>query len=411
MTAPAAPPRVLRLTPAFDWRGLGGETGNAPFVGAGGVEVQARRMTLALAELGVAQTVFSLPPPAGPTEVQLGDDVVLRGVRGPGGVGPPAIARQLSWSRGVRAELRDRPPPADLVHIHSTCSPWTLRAGLATVSRLRVPMVITVHCSSTVTYSPSSRRDAAFQHYSRRLERAGLGRAARTLVLTRRVRERLIDAGLGAPERIEVMPDLVDVAGLREAATEAAGREFGERHGVPADRSVVLYLGRVAPEKGSRALIELSEVLAARDDVQLVVCGGAEDEAALRAAVAGRAVTVTGELAAEEVPAALARATVLVLPSTFEELGSVVLEAAAVGVPAVAFAVGGIPEVVRDGETGLLAPPGDVPALARALERLLDDPELAARLGAGAAARAGDYDLKAGAARLLDVYRTAAERG
>jgi 2-deoxystreptamine N-acetyl-D-glucosaminyltransferase/2-deoxystreptamine glucosyltransferase len=114
---------------------------------------------------------------------------------------------------------------------------------------------------------------------------------------------------------------------------------------------------------------------------------------------------MTGFVEHSAVPAVLASLDVLVLPSAYEEMGSVLVEAMASGLPVVASAVGGIPEVVRDGETGLLVPPGDVAALAGVLDRLAADPELRARLAAGARARARDYAWPRLAGEVAAVYR------
>jgi 2-deoxystreptamine N-acetyl-D-glucosaminyltransferase/2-deoxystreptamine glucosyltransferase len=100
----------------------------------------------------------------------------------------------------------------------------------------------------------------------------------------------------------------------------------------------------------------------------------------------------------------LASLDVLVLPSVYEEMGSVLTEAMAAGLPVVASDVGGIPEVVRHGETGLLVPPGDVDALAAALDRVVAEPGLRDRLAAGARARSADYSWPALAARVAAVY-------
>ena len=217
MSGAAAPPSVLRLTPAFDWRGLDGElgaalrhrrwrpgAGAAPDDGARGARRAADRVVAAAA--------------GGSGRGSAGR---RRGAPGSGrarserpGARVRADGRQLAWGRGVRTDLRRRPPAADLIHVHGTCAPWPLRVALAAQRRLGLPLVVTVHCSITATYAPASRRDAGFQRYARRVERTALARSARTLVLTRRVRDGLLAAGLGAPERVGVMPDLVDVAGL-----------------------------------------------------------------------------------------------------------------------------------------------------------------------------------------------------
>ncbi len=92
-------------------------------------------------------------------------------------------------------------------------------------------------------------------------------------------------------------------------------------------------------------------------------------------------------MSAEDVAAALDSATLLVLPSRSEGMGRVVIEAGCRGRAVVGSRVGGIPDVVADGETGLLVPPGDAAALSEALERVLSDRALAERLGVEARIR------------------------
>jgi glycosyltransferase involved in cell wall biosynthesis len=92
---------------------------------------------------------------------------------------------------------------------------------------------------------------------------------------------------------------------------------------------------------------------------------------------------------------------VAVVPSLYEPFGLVALEALACGVPVIASAVGGLKEIVLDGESGLLVPPGDVSALARALRLLLTDDSLRMRLGVGARLRAREFSLQRRSSELL----------
>jgi glycosyltransferase involved in cell wall biosynthesis len=115
-----------------------------------------------------------------------------------------------------------------------------------------------------------------------------------------------------------------------------------------------------------------------------------------------------GFVAHTEVPAWLAAADVLVLPSIYEELGSVLLEAMAAGLPVVASAVGGIPDAL--GDAGRLVPPRDPVALAAAVDELLDHPALAAQLGDAARRRATAFSWDVLAGRVLDVYRQVVRR-
>jgi glycosyltransferase involved in cell wall biosynthesis len=113
---------------------------------------------------------------------------------------------------------------------------------------------------------------------------------------------------------------------------------------------------------------------------------------------------VTGFIAHDRVPGVLASADLLVLPSVYEELGTVLVEALHAGLPVIASRVGGIPEVVVDNETGLLVPPGDPAALARAIDTVLGDHELARRLAANSRRRAPRYHLERVAGQVADLY-------
>ena len=101
----------------------------------------------------------------------------------------------------------------------------------------------------------------------------------------------------------------------------------------------------------------------------------------------------------------MAHADLLVLPSVYEELGTVLLEAVQAGLPVVASRTGGIPDVIEDGANGLLVPPGEPEAFARAIDRLLADRDLARRLSEEAKERGKDYDWEVLAERVLAVYR------
>jgi glycosyltransferase involved in cell wall biosynthesis len=144
--------------------------------------------------------------------------------------------------------------------------------------------------------------------------------------------------------------------------------------GREADPAEVLFAGRLSPEKG------IEELVAATEGMNLVVAG----DGPLRELVPGS----LGFVPHAELERLYARAAVVVLPSYREGLPLCVIEAMAHGRPVVASAVGGIPELVRDGETGFLVEPGDVAGLRAAIQRLLADPELRRRLGRAGRERA-----------------------
>jgi glycosyltransferase involved in cell wall biosynthesis len=171
-----------------------------------------------------------------------------------------------------------------------------------------------------------------------------------------------------------------------------------------ADGPIVLEVARLAEVKGQKQLIRALEQL----DATAVFVGrdledGGRYEEELRRAASGRRVVFAGYR--DDVPALLAGCDVFCLPSTIEGLPLVVLEAMAQARPVVATAVGGTPELVVDGETGILVPAGDGDALAEALDGLLRDPERARRMGeAGRARVEREFSLAASAERVLALY-------
>ena len=143
--------------------------------------------------------------------------------------------------------------------------------------------------------------------------------------------------------------------------------------------------------------------------VQVLLVGDGPERKALerqaRRLGVGDRVRFEGFVVHERLPALLAHADLLVLPSLYEELGTVLLEAMQAGLPIIASKTGGIPDVIEDGGNGLLVPPGEPEALARAIDRLLADRDLARRLSEGAQERAKDYDWEVLAERVLRVYQ------
>jgi glycosyltransferase involved in cell wall biosynthesis len=159
-----------------------------------------------------------------------------------------------------------------------------------------------------------------------------------------------------------------------------------ERLGAPPGRLLVLAVGRLVGKKGFRHLIEAA---ARSRAVHLAIAGEGDLGAELRrqAEASGASVRFAGALARDEVEAALASADVVAVPSVRDAAGNVdglpnvLLEALASGAAVVASRIAGIPDVVTDGENGLLVPAGDATALADALDRLAADPTLRRRLG------------------------------
>jgi len=189
-------------------------------------------------------------------------------------------------------------------------------------------------------------------------------------------------------------------------------RQFTPRTKAGSSGHVVIgTVSRLSPEKGVRYLVEAFGQLRERygGGVSLRIAGEGPERARLEASIQRMnletSVDLRGWLEHEEIPAFLKKLDIFVMPSTWEGFGVAAAEASAMGLPVVATNVYGIPDVVRDGETGLLVPPKDPGALARAVGRLVEDPRLRAKLGeAGRDYVARHYDWTENAQQMAAIY-------
>ena len=229
-------------------------------------------------------------------------------------------------------------------------------------------------------------------------ERLACRFAHRVVCVSQSVREKAIAFGLTSPERAVIFGagscngvDTSRFAATPERMRRAAGLRY--HFGIPAQAPVVLFVGRLTCDKGIPELIQAFLRLGDQfPDLYLLLAGCFEDEDPLpvdtrKCLEIHPRVIFAG--AAQDIATYYALADVVVLPSHREGLPTVILEAQAAGKPVVGASATGIVDVVVDGETGLLFPVGDVPALAEALARLITDEVLATNLG-----RAGQEQVK-----------------
>jgi glycosyltransferase involved in cell wall biosynthesis len=175
----------------------------------------------------------------------------------------------------------------------------------------------------------------------------------------------------------------------------------------------LLSVGQLLPRKGHGVLIQaLAELAAEGVEIRATIVGAGPERGRLEDMTRGLGIAdrvqFTGALGQDELPALYGRAQIFCLASFAEGVPVVLMEAMAHGVPVVATRIAGIPELVADGETGLLVAPGRAADLAAAIRRLAEDPELAARLGsAGREKVATDYDQAESAVQLKALFETA----
>ena len=221
-------------------------------------------------------------------------------------------------------------------------------------------------------------------------ERLACRFAHRVICVSQSVREKAIASGLTSREQAVVFGSgsCNGVDASRFAATPGMMRRAAELRrqlGIPAEAPVVIFVGRLTCDKGIPELMEAFLRLGNQfPDLRLLLVGCFEDEDSLPVYTRKSLETHSHVIfagAVKDTAPYYAIADVLVLPSHREGLPTVVLEAHAAGKPVVGALATGIVDLVVDGETGLLFPVGDVPALAEALARLISDRALASKLG------------------------------
>ena len=382
--------RVLRLCSVFEPAAL--NPASARYDAIGGMQNHTAELSRCLDRMGVRQLVLTsrMDGPAGPVAFGRYGRVVRTGVRVP-------FARQ-GWAAAAAPMALQGRGLISLVHAH--CGEDLAVLPLATLAARYhgCPLVVTVHASVRHTMRVTSARTALLRLAGGLAEDRALHRADTVIVLTPPAADRLVQDGI-PDSRIRVIPPGYD-PDLFSAVTPDP---FA---GLPRPR--VGYIGRIARQKDVGTLVEAFR-LAGGQGCLLIVGDGPERPAVERqvrgsGALAGR-VHFAGFLPHAQVPAVLRHIDLLVLATRYEELPSVLVEGMAAGLPVVASRVGGIPALVDHDENGLLVPPGDAAALARAINRVLTEPATAARLAEAALRTAKEYTWPALARRVARVYQ------
>lgn len=280
----------------------------------------------------------------------------------PVGAIPMAADWDVRAARRIRARMRAW--NVDVVHAHDARS--HALAMIALIGRSEMPLIVT--------------RRVAFTPRSVKLKYGP--RVTRFIAISAAVKKAMVNAGIDA-SRVSIVRSGIG------AKTGVVPRDWRTELDWPSESVVCGMVGAMTIEKGTDLLPQIAAGLtpSVRQKIRVVLLGG---QPGANTGIPGIVVHAAGFV--DDIDPAIAGLDILIHPSKSEGLGTAVIDAMALGVPPIAFAVGGVPEVIVNEASGVLVSPGDTDAFAKQIGRLVDDPALRARLGEGARARSGQFD-------------------
>jgi len=284
---------------------------------------------------------------------------------------------------------------ADVVHAHSYSYFPTYTSALVRVLKER-PLVLTTHQPPTETAFKSK---LLMKVYNRSLGSLSLRRADKIIAVTRLEADFLVKVAGADPNKITVIPEGVDLDLFKPKIDES---EPG---------NVILFVGRIAQEKGLMYLIKaIPRVTKVFPSISVLIVGddqGIQENLMKAAENLGveKIVHFLGPKFGYELARTYRKARVFVLPSLYETFGLAILEAMASGLPIVTTRTGGIPELVEDGSNGMLVSPRNHEALAEAIIKLLSDPDLSLDISKRNPVKAKRYSWESVAERIEGIYK------
>ena len=335
---------------------------------------------------------------------------------------------------GVDLEMAQGTEGTDLVHSHT----WYANLAGHLAGLLHgVPHVVSAHSLEPLRPWKAEQLGGGYA-LSSWAEKTAYEAASGIIAVSNGMREDILRCYPAVdPERVKVVHNGIDLEAWKHPQgqeADAVAAATLKRLGIDPDRPTIVFVGRITRQKGLPHLLRACEQLPA--DVQVILCAGAPDTPEIKAEVEGLVarlrekrtgvVWIEEMLPRPELIAVLAASDVFVCPSVYEPLGIVNLEAMAVGLPVVGSATGGIPDVIVDGETGLLVPIEQVqdgtgtpidPArfeadLAERLTTLVTDTEAARTMGQAARRRVEEhFAWEAIDQRTMDVYNWVLAQG
>ena len=372
----------------------------------GGMQSQIYLLTKALADLEVKQEVITIKPPWTKRIENINSVRINRfGL-------PIPIRRQLYEIPALIQAVQRAPEDFDLVHCHSGEDIAVILIGLAAAKRAGIPLVLTIHNSWNFTYRAAKNTQRIRQTLGKKIEILGLRHANVICTLTKRTAKLFSEKANVDPQKIFVIPDMVDLTRFRSRKSFEEIKIFAKYYCIPKSHNYIVFHGRLVPQKGVIYLLRAVALLREQgDEFVVIICGDGPERPKLEKEAKrlklSKIIVFTRFIRHDDVPILLSIANIFILPSIFEEFGSTLLEAMAMRLPIVASRIGGIPEIIKHFKNGLLVPPMDAKSLANAISVLLHDSNWAHQLGEQAYRDVQKYDNIQVAKKLKSVYTKA----
>jgi len=295
----------------------------------------------------------------------------------------------------------------DLLHSHYWLSG---RVAALLSEQWEVPYIATFHTLGDV----KNRARVGERETELRIdtEREVIACADRIIATSTHEKNQMVRFYGAQPDRIEVIPCGVDLTLFRPIDKNEARQKLGLSNG-----KIVLFVGRIEPLKGIDILLNAVASLEDKDDLRVLIIGGDSGDSEEVARLSwlatdlgiGEKVAFVGAIEHERLPLFYSAANICVVPSYYESFGLVALESLACGTPVVASRVGGLPSIIRDGETGYLIPWHCPEPFTEQLELLLANESLARSFGIAGRASVENFSWSTVAEQVAEVYETLTE--
>eukprot|EP00581_Thalassiosira_minuscula_P010398 CAMPEP_0183711722 /NCGR_PEP_ID=MMETSP0737-20130205/7151_1 /TAXON_ID=385413 /ORGANISM="Thalassiosira miniscula, Strain CCMP1093" /LENGTH=494 /DNA_ID=CAMNT_0025940289 /DNA_START=122 /DNA_END=1606 /DNA_ORIENTATION=- len=301
-----------------------------------------------------------------------------------------SLTFDLPEMRGAKMMERRRP---DLIHV--TSPGFLLFAGLFYARVMRIPLLLSYH-----THLPLYARNylkflPGHEEFAWSLLRWVHNRADLTLVTSPQMKEEMEANGI---PRVDVWRKGIDTVRF-DPKFKSQEMRSKMTDGNP-DDFLMVYVGRLGAEKRLKDIKPILEKLP--ENARLCLVGGGPQSDELKEHFEGTNTVFTGQLSGDELSSAFASADAFMMPSDSETLGFVVLESMASGVPVIGCAAGGIPDLIRDNDTGFLVKPGDIDGYVACAKKLMDQ-KFRKEMGIRARAEAEKWGWEAATSVLRNV--------